>query len=110
VELFVFYLVDGFTLAWFVFGKHRQEIAPMASLSSLQSSAVQCCGRTCRGMADATEILYATPETGKFTKTSLNKTVFWGVTPSGLVNIHRRFVVALLCRQFRPGNAKDKSI
>ena len=35
MELFVFYLVDGFTLAWFVFGEHRQEIVLMASLSSL---------------------------------------------------------------------------
>jgi hypothetical protein len=35
VELFVFYLVDGFTLARFVFAKHRQEIVPMASLSCL---------------------------------------------------------------------------
>jgi hypothetical protein len=49
VELFVFYLVDGFTLAWFVFGKRRQEIVPMASLSSLQRPAVSCTTATVDG-------------------------------------------------------------
>jgi hypothetical protein len=105
VELFVFYLVDGFTLAWFVFGEHRQEIVPMPSLSSLRSFAVYCCGRTCRGTN-----LIRHPKSGKFTKTCLNKTVFWGVTPSGLVDINRCFLVTLFSRQFRPAIPKTRNV
>jgi len=59
VELFVFYLVDGFTLAWVVFGKLRQEIVPIgfAQLSSGHRILLQkrSCGLTCRGTATATQ-------------------------------------------------------
>ena len=65
------------------------------------------CGPGCSGVADATEIWYATQKTGKFTKIFPNKTIFWSVTPSRPVDISRRFGVPLLCGQYISDNTKD---
>jgi len=54
------------------------------------------------------KILYASPKQASLQRLAWIKQSFVVLRSSSLVNIHRRFVVALLCRKFRPGNTKDK--
>jgi hypothetical protein len=94
-ELFVFYLVDGFTLAWLCLESTIRKSLRWLRSALPRASQLNVTPPTAdqphTGSGKCNRNLVCHWKTGKFTKTNRNSTVFWNVTPWGLVDICRRF-------------------